>query len=312
MPTAVSLFSGCGGSDYGLRQAGFDVLMANDILPYAQAVYVANMPETDFRHCDVRQINSFPEAELLAGCYPCQGFSQGGVRDADRKINFLYREFLRALKLIKPKAFIVENVSGMTRSTFEHLLKNQIISFRLAGYRVSWKVLNAVDFGLAQERKRIFIVGIRSDINEVYEFPEPTHGENRTQPYATQQDIIGNLPEWPLGDFCEDAFHWYYLSRDRRRNWNQPSKTVVSNMRHVPLHPMSPKLIKLGPDEWKFETNAPARRLSYREVALLQGFPMDYVFPEGFSLAKKYEVAGNAVPPPLFRAVADALPNIWN
>lgn len=312
MPTAVSLFSGCGGSDLGLRQEGFDVLLANDILPYAKSVYSANMPETDFRHCDVREINDFPAADLLAGCYPCQGFSQGGVREADRKINFLYREFLRALKVIRPKAFIVENVSGMTHSNYEHLLKNQIVSFRLAGYRVSWKVLNAVDYGLAQERKRIFIVGVRSDMDASYSFPEPTHGDEMPMPFVTQRDIIGNLPAWPTGDFCEDPFHWYYLSRDRRREWGAPSKTVVSNMRHVPLHPMSPKLIKLRPDAWEFESNERARRISYREAALLQGFPLDYVFPEGFSLAKKYQVAGNAVPPPLFRAVAGALPDIWN
>jgi DNA (cytosine-5)-methyltransferase 1 len=89
MPTAVSLFSGCGGSDAGVIAAGFDVLMANDIIDYAKQAYLANLPETDYVLGDVAGVKAFPSAELLVGCYPCQGFSQGGAREADRKINRL-------------------------------------------------------------------------------------------------------------------------------------------------------------------------------------------------------------------------------
>ena len=149
MPSAVSLFSGCGGSDAGIMNAGFNVLMANDILPYARDVYLANHAEIDYRLGDVAAIDAFPSAELLVGCYPCQGFSQGGVRKADRKINTLYLEFARALTQIKPKAFIVENVSGMVRSNFLHLLEDQQRVFTEAGYKVKSKVLNAADFGVA-------------------------------------------------------------------------------------------------------------------------------------------------------------------
>ena len=112
---AVSLFSGCGGSDAGVIAAGFNVVMANDKLAYARDVYLANHPATDYVLGDVTKITTFPDAELLVGCYPCQGFSQGGVRDPGRKINTLYLEFARALQSIRPKAFIVENVSGMVR-----------------------------------------------------------------------------------------------------------------------------------------------------------------------------------------------------
>ena len=107
MKTAVSLFSGCGGSDSGILQAGFTVLMANDKLAYAKDVYEANHAETDYRLADVQKIKTFPSADLLVGCYPCQGFSQGGVRDPSRRINTLYLEFARALLQMKPKAFIV-------------------------------------------------------------------------------------------------------------------------------------------------------------------------------------------------------------
>ncbi|MFT4152263.1 DNA cytosine methyltransferase [Parafilimonas sp.] len=311
MPTAVSLFSGCGGSDFGLHQAGFEVLMANDKLGYASEVYKHNLPATDFKACDISTITSFPNSDILVGCYPCQGFSQGGVRDPNRKINYLYREFDRALRTIRPKAFIVENVSGMSRANFGHLLKNQITRFRMAGYKVKWDILNAAEYGVAQERKRIFIVGIRSNIQAEYFFPFPTHGPKSNQPYTTQMNVISDLPVWPEGEFCAQDFHWYYLSRNRRRNWNEPSKTIVSNMRHMPLHPNSPELKKIGNDAWAFISNEPARRLSYREAARLQGFDRHFTFPDTASLTMKYKVIGNAVPPPLFNAVASALPNIW-
>lgn len=314
MPKVVSLFSGCGGSDAGVIAAGFDVVMANDLLPYAREVYLANHPATDYRLGDVAKIDVFPDAELLVGCYPCQGFSQGGLRDPSRKINTLYLEFARALVAIQPKAFIVENVSGMVRKNFAHLLEDQFKVFAEAGYRVKAKVLNAVDYGVAQERKRIFIVGVRDDLGVDYEFPEPTHGEGRAAAHLTIKDAIGDMPAWPEGEFYARDFHWYYLSRNRRQDWHQASKTIVANPRHMPLHPMSPPLKKLEHNVWRFETDAPARRFSYREAARLQGFARDFVFPdsEKGSLDMRYKVAGNAVPPPLFEAVARALPAVWD
>ncbi|MCW0380784.1 Modification methylase BspRI [Xanthomonas sacchari] len=312
MPTAVSLFTGCGGSDAGLIRAGFDVLMANDVLPYAKDVYLANHPATDYRVSDVTTIRSFPQADLLVGCYPCQGFSQGGVREPSRKINKLYLQFSRALREIRPKAFIVENVSGMVRANFRHLLRNQVAAFRYAGYRVKCGVLNSASYGVAQERRRIFIVGIRKDIDAEFEFPDATHGEGCAMPFNTIRDAIGDMPSWPEGEFYARSFHWYYLSRDRRREWDQTSKTIVANPRHMPLHPMSPPLRKLEHNVWQFTTDGPARRFSYREAARLQGFG-DLVFPDTKvgSMDMRYTVVGNAVPPPLFEAVARALPDLW-
>ena len=307
-PKVVSLFSGCGGSDFGLGQAGFDVVFANDILPYARDVYLANLPDADFQLKSVSDIENFPSADLLVGCYPCQGFSQGGARDPNRKINYLYREFDRALRQIKPKAFIVENVSGMRRADYKHLLNNQVTRFRMAGYRVKYEVLDARDFGVPQQRKRIFIVGIRSDMGEQYEFPKPSHQFDN---YRTIGDAIGDLPEWPKGEFNDEKFHWYYMSRDRYRGWDECSKTIVASSRHTPLHPLSPRLIKKATDKWVFEDNRPARRYSFRECSRLQGFPENMIFPDTARLADKYKVVGNAVPPPLFSAVASALPDIW-
>jgi DNA (cytosine-5)-methyltransferase 1 len=307
---AVSLFSGCGGSDAGIVAAGFDVVMANDKLAYARDVYLANHPSTDYVLGDIAKVQTFPDAELLVGCYPCQGFSQGGVRDPGRRINTLYIEFARALRQIKPKAFIVENVSGMVRRNFSHLLTDQIKVFSEAGYDVQAQVLNAADYGVAQERRRIFIVGMRADLGMTYRFPEPTHAPEAR---VTIAQALDGMPEWPEGDFYAREFHWYYLSRDRRRGWDEVSKTIVANPRHMPLHPMSPKLVKREHNVWEFENSGRARRFSYREAARLQGFPASLVFPDtaAGSLDMRYKVVGNAVPPPLFEAVARALPNVW-
>lgn len=313
MPKAVSLFSGCGGSDAGIIAAGFDVVMANDKLPYARDVYLANHPTTDYVLSDISKVKEFPNSELLVGCYPCQGFSQGGVRDPSRRINTLYLEFARALHSIRPKAFIVENVSGMVRKNFKHLLEDQLKIFTEAGYRVKAEVLNAANYGVAQERRRIFIVGLRNDIGMEYQFPSPTHGSDRMQPYVSLREVIGELPEWPEGEFYDLDFHWYYLSRDRRRGWEQTSKTIVANPRHMPLHPLSPPLKKLEHNVWQFSHEGRARRFSYREAARIQGFG-DLIFPDTApgSLNMRYTVVGNAVPPPLFEAVARALPAIWD
>jgi DNA (cytosine-5)-methyltransferase 1 len=312
MPKAVSLFSGCGGSDGGIIAAGFEVVMANDKLPYARDVYLANHPETDYVLGDITDISNFPQAELLVGCYPCQGFSQGGVRDPSRRVNTLYLEFARALALIKPKAFIVENVSGMARSNFRHLLDHQIKTFTEIGYKVKAKILNAADYGVAQERKRIFIVGLRNDLGIEYSFPISSHGVDSENPYVTLREVIGDMPTWPEGEFYDLDFHWYYLSRDRRRNWDQLSKTIVANPRHMPLHPSSPPLRKRKHNVWEFEGEGRARRFSYKEAARIQGF-VNLKFPdtETGSLEMRYRVVGNAVPPGLFEAVAQALPPIW-
>ena len=286
MLKAVSLFSGCGGSDWGLVGAGCQILMANDILAYAKDVYEANLPDTDFVLGSIESIKTFPEADILVGCYPCQG----GARESSRKINGLYKEFDRVLRQIRPKAFIVENVPGMKRSNNRHLLDDQIRRFRSAGYQVQPPgMVNAIDYGLAQERRRLFIVGIRSDFGVTYKFPEPTHGPG-LKPIRTQRDCLPMDETWPQGEFYDQGFHWYYLSRNRYRGWNSPSKTVLANARHMPLHPMSPPLKKVDTDKWIFDGDEQgARRLSYKEAAALQDMGA-WEFPDTASLMNKYKV----------------------
>lgn len=309
VPT-ISLFSGCGGSDYALQRAGYDVVWANDIWPLAAEIYDANIENANIEVGDIAEFDRFPDAELLVGCYPCQSYSQAGSRDWNSNTNYLYRQFDRVLRIVRPKAFVVENVNGMAFGDNYYLLWNQIYRYRLAGYCVKWSVLNAKNFGVAQNRRRIFLVGIRSDIDFEYEFPEPTHGPETRRPYVTQRDVIGNMPAWPEGEFNDEPFHWYYLSRRRRNPWGQPSACIVGNWRHVPLHPMSPPLRRIDTDRWEFTHGGRARRLSYGECAALQGFGRQYRWNAG-TLRNRFQAIGNAVPPPLFSAVVRPLEAIW-
>lgn len=305
--SAVSLFAGCGGSDLGLQMAGIAPIWSNELNETASQLYVDVTGLSTIKTCDIRQIEKFPKADILAGCYPCQGYSQGGVRDDEASINFLYREFDRALRQIRPLAFIVENVDGMRFSHNKHLLDNQLVRFRSAGYRVSWAVLDAKDYGLAQQRRRLIMVGIRSSENIVYRFPRPTHGpQSSGKSYATMREVIWHLRDAPPGSYNEEPLHWYYLSRNRRHGWDQQAPCVVGHWRHVALHPDSPPLRKVGTDHWEFAAEGKARRFSYLECAALQGFPE----PEAFRSQKvrdRFLAIGNAVPPPLFAAVAASL-----
>ena len=305
----VSLFSGCGGSDLALKNLGYNVVWANDISQVACDTYTDNLGPV-IKCGDVADFTRFPAGDLLVGCYPCQGFTQGGRRNSGDPINYLYREFDRALRSIYPKAFVVENVNGMAFGENRRLLDNQLQRYRLAGYRVKWQVLDAQNYGVAQSRRRVFIVGIRSDLGFVYDFPESKYGEDARRRLVTQKDVLAGLPEWPAGEFNDEPFHWYYLSRRRRHDWDEPSPCIVGHWRHVPLHPMSPPLKRIHTDKWVFSHEGPARRLSYRECAALQGFPRRFIWKRG-SIRDKFQMIGNAVPPPLFEAVVENLNDLW-
>lgn len=307
---AISLFSGCGGSDTALVSSGFEIVFANDIWDEACETYSDNLPASNMKPGDISRFERFPKAELLVGCYPCQGYTQGGKRDWNAPINFLYREFDRVLRKVKPLAFVVENVNGMAYGASRELLENQVHRYRLAGYSVKWKVLDARDFGVPQRRRRVFLVGIRSDQEFDYNFPTPSHGEQASVVFNSQRTALHGLPEWPEGEFNTEPFHWYYMSRKRRMDWDEPSACIVGHWRHVPLHPSSPPLKRIDTDHWVFVDDKPARRLSYRECAALQGFGRSYKWRHG-SIRDRFQMIGNAVPPPLFKAVLNPLRALW-
>lgn len=302
---AISLFSGCGGFDWGATSAGVSIIWANDIDRHAAAAYRSLFPDSDFVHADVRDVDKFPSADVLIGCYPCTGFSVAARRRwKDRQErdlllidgNFLYREYLRALDQVRPKYFFVENVRGMLSAHGGWFFQEQIRGFEQLGYTVYHKLLSAQEHGVAQSRQRVFLVGVREDISRSfkYEYAAPTYGLNASQPFKTLREAIGDMPLWPSGEYLERPYHGHYLTRNRKRGWDQPSYTIVANASHVPLHPEGEPMVFVEKDSWKLQGEF-NRRLSWRECARIQGLP-DHIAPGG-ELDDKYRVVGNAVPP---------------
>lgn len=308
---AISLFSGCGGFDYGASKAGINIIWANDIDRVAASAYQSIFPGTEFIHSDVQSIKLFPPADVLIGCYPCTGFSLAARRKwkdrTERDLlsidgNFLYKEFLRVLDQIRPKYFFVENVRGMLSAHNGWFFEQQLTGFKERGYAVSYQCLHAQDLGLPQSRQRVFIVGIREDISKYfkYAFPTATHGPNATQGYTTLRQAIGDMPLWPKGEFLDRSFHGHYLTRNRKRGWKELSYTIVANASHVPLHPEGLPMAYVSTDKWTLQGDF-NRRLSWRECARIQGLP-DTIQPEG-RLEDLYKVVGNAVPPVFGKAL---------
>jgi len=316
--TAVSLFSGCGGFDWGAHQAGVEIIWANDIDRHSAAAYKALFPEVEFVLGDVQGIEEFPKADVLIGCYPCTGFSVAARRRwknrEERNLlendgNFLYREFLRALEQVNPKYFFVENVRGMKTAAGGWFFEQQLKGFRETGeigYKVRDKLLDASKYGVPQARKRIFIVGVRNDVEFEYEFLPGSHGPGMGQPLVVLRDVIWGMDEWPDGEFFGYEFHGHYLTRNRKRRWSELSYTIVANAHHVPLHPMGEPMKYIGKDKWALQGKK-NRRLSWRECALIQDLPLQAV-PSG-TLMDKYRVVGNAVPPAFGRALLEPIVN---
>ncbi|MBC7416899.1 MAG: DNA cytosine methyltransferase [Pedobacter sp.] len=334
---AISLFSGCGGIDFAARELGIDVVFANDIIPETKDTFKAYFPEVDFHLEDIRLISKFPKVDLVTGGYPCQSFSMGGKRDpkSDPR-TFLFHEFARTVSTVSPKFFVAENVSGLTSVQDGRWLDLQLKTFQnagLYGYNIASVVLNARDYGVPQRRKRVFIVGIRKDLNLYYHFPTPTHckpelaASKGLKPWESHGEAIRHLIFDVPGEFYQrlhdpdGGFSWYYMSRNRKANWLDASFTIVANFRHTTLHPASPvmkmewsNLADGYKQKWNFsneyehilfDPSLPVlekpRRLSWREAAAIQTFPKGFE-PAG-SLEKKFTQIGNAVPPELMKAV---------
>lgn len=199
----LSLFSGCGGMDFGVEAAGGHVIFSNDILADACKTLEKYFPGADIRNADISGIQAFPDADVVVGGYPCQSFSMAGNRDPEKdERTSLYKQFLRVVGIVQPKYFVAENVSGLKQLSSGTFLKEQLEAYDEAGYNVAYKLLNAKDYGVPQSRKRLFIVGVRKDLNQSFEFPKETHGKTTKAsgpllPYASHGEAIKGMPLSP-------------------------------------------------------------------------------------------------------------------
>lgn len=307
--SVVSLFAGAGGLDTGLEMAGFNTIWANEVDKDACETYMANHPDTYVERGDVRNVKSFPKADIVVGGYPCQGFSLAGNRLITDERNFLYREFVRALRTSNPKFFIAENVKGMLTMGGGSIIKAMVEDFKNQGYEVTYHLVNAKNYGVPQDRERVFIIGVRQDIscNFKYVLPNPTHGNDLCceKPLVTLKDAIGHLKPSEIGEVYESGFSSRFLSRNRKRSWNDVSFTIQASGRHAPLHPSGEPMIKIDTDKWVLPKTSEHRRLSAVECALIQTFPSNYIWKG--SLGTIHKQIGNAVPCLLAKAISSPI-----
>lgn len=309
----ASLFCGCGGTDVGLL-GGFDflgknypnnpveIVYANDIDDNACRIFEENFGITPDNR-DIREIKSdeLPDFDILTGGFPCQSFSivaqnpkRLGVKDDRGKLFF---EMCRILRDKKPKCFIAENVKGILSANEKNAFPLIIKEFEDSGYNVSYKLLNAVNFGVPQKRERVIIVGIRQDLGFTFDFNGlPQEGDF---PIISLSRVIENtVPEKYF--FSKKAVDGMMRKREtmnkgRAQDITQPCNTVGAHLAKVSLNSTDPVLM----------VGERYRRFTPREVARIQSFP------ETFALigteSAQYRALGNAIAPVMFWYVAQAV-----
>jgi DNA (cytosine-5)-methyltransferase 1 len=320
----ASLFSGCGGLDLGFTQAGFEVIYANDNASFCWETFEKNHhTKIDRRSIINVKSEEIPDVDGIIGGPPCQSWSlAGAMRGIKDQRGQLFYEYLRILKDKKPKFFLAENVPGIISKTHKSEFEKILREFEKVGkgYNVNYKILNSADYGVPQERKRVFVIGLRKDLGKTFEFPKPTHSKDgKENKWVSLRKTIGDLPESIPAEeknktnlylkidnheHMNGGFSTIYMSRNRRKSWEDPSFTIQAGGRHAPLHPDSTKMIKLGSDKWGFEgDNSKHRRLSVRECARIQTFPDNFKFYYN-NISDGYKMIGNAVPVKLANKIA--------
>ena len=314
-PKVVSLFSGCGGMDLGFKHAGYELIWANDFEKAACDTYAINLGEHivhgDITELDLKQI---PDCDVMIGGFPCQDFSmiwkRGGL-ETDR--GNLYKYFVKAVKLKKPRIFVAENVKGLLTANKGAAVKTITEDFARIGYKVSVDLYNFADYGVPQIRQRIFIVGVRNDVDWGFLKPEPTHikekyvsagkalvGVKKVKLNNEHQNIaektkkmLNMIPEG--GNFSDiPKNHPLYVKGMishvyRRLHRGKPSTTIIAGG---------------GGGTWGYHFEEP-RPLTNRERARLFCYPDDFAFVGSITEVRKQ--IGNSVPPLAARILAEAL-----
>jgi DNA (cytosine-5)-methyltransferase 1 len=312
--TVLELFAGAGGLALGLEQAGLKAVGLVEIDKTACATLRVNHPDWNVVCEDIATVVSRgirhyigdTNVDILSGGYPCQSFSYAGKKlglaDVRGTMFYYYAELLRQLK---PKLFLAENVRGLLSHDGGRTLATMMDVFRQVGYYVDAKVLSALDYGVAQKRQRIAIVGVREDLVDraTFTFPEPLGHR------LTLRDVLDDVPVSPgaqyppvkkaVMDLVPPGGCWRDLPPDiaksymgksyysgggrtgmaRRLAWTEPSLTLTCN-------PAQKQTERCHPDE--------TRPLTVREYARIQSFPDSWQFKG--SLADQYKQIGNAVP----------------
>lgn len=296
----VSLFSGAGGLDLGFIKAGHEILWANDLYKDAVATYKKNIGNhivcEDISLIDAEDI---PDCDIVIGGFPCQGFSVANTkRHEDDERNVLYKQLIRVISSKQPKFFLAENVKGILSIGKGQVFNMILDDFRSIGYKVKYKVLNAADYGVPQTRMRVIIVGVRNDIDFEYHYPEPTNCKNGSPDMPKWISVTEALSGIPDPDTENDLPNHEYSKYKLAFN---------GYIGHRPLDPdlPAPTVTARGDDKGGvviLPHPSAERRMSCRELATIQSFPLDYEFQGNRSSV--YRQIGNAVPVQLAYEVA--------
>lgn len=325
----ISLFSGCGGLDLGFEQAGFEIPVANEFDPAIYETFKVNHPHTHLIEGDIRKVTKEDIASFLSGEVdgiiggpPCQSWSEAGaLRGIEDARGQLFFDYIRILKEFSPKFFLAENVSGMLANRHSKAVQNIIKLFEDAGYDVALNLVNAKDYGVAEERKRVFYIGLRKDLNISFVFPKGSTEDNDKK--ITLRDTIWDLQETavPSGlknhhnpdainnnEYFTGSFSPIFMSRNRVKGWDEQAFTVQASGRQCQLHPQAPKMEKFDKDDCRFVAGSEHlyRRMTIREVARVQGFPDNFKFIYE-DTNDAYKMIGNAVPVNLAYEIAIAI-----
>lgn len=316
----ISLFAGAGGLDLGFKNAGFNIVWANEFDKEIWETYEKNHPKT---YLDKRSITEIDPKEIPAcggiiGGPPCQSWSEAGaLRGIKDSRGQLFFDFIRILKEKKPLFFLAENVSGILFSRHNDAFGYILELFEEAGFIISKHLLNAADFNVPQDRKRVVIVGYNRDYFSEAFLPPVPESKRPTLSDAIAdlmgKEVAGSSKNYTLSESCRVANHEYmtggfssiYMSRNRVRCWDELSFTIQAGGRHAPLHPQAPRMEHVAKDIKKFVPGKEKlyRRLTIRECARIQTFPDDFIFYYKH-LASGYKMVGNAVPVRFAEALA--------
>lgn len=288
----ISLFSGAGGLDLGLIQAGNTVIWANDIDKDAVETYKENIGDhivcDDIKNID---ISTLPDADVVVGGFPCQGFSQANrLRTLEDDRNQLYRFFYNTIKIKQPKYFIAENVKGILSLGKGEAIKQIVADFEYAGYITSVNLVNMANYGVPQSRQRVIIVGQRVDLGKElrFIFPQPTHSKTGELPkWVSIKEAIDHFPDPDKENNVLN--HVYSAYKVEYRNFTGHRKT----------DPDKPSPTVLARGNGKGGVCAiphynGKRRLTIRESASVQTFPDNFHFVG--TMNSCYRQIGNAVP----------------
>mgnify|MGYP002552853115 CR=1 FL=1 len=329
-PRLISLFSGCGGLDLGFKNAGFMPIWANDFDTDAQAVYALNLGEIDGRDILTVGEDEIPDGDILTAGFPCQPFSNAGNRKGVHDSRgMLYKECLRIIQNKMPKVIVFENVKGLLSTKYidGRNLADVIIedlSTMGVGYNVVHKLLNASDYGVPQNRQRVFFVGVRKDLGVTFKFPEKQSKDNLTIGNVLDMpDGLPNQVDWPLspqalemlpyipeGGSWKDVPYEHLAPRFKRIRDNMKKYRSPNFYRRFSRNEIGGTITASAqPENCGIIHPTENRRYTIREVARIQSFPDNFLFIDDSpkNITAMYKVIGNAVPVTLAQNIASAI-----